>query len=157
MVLVTGEAGCGKTALVHEFARQAQASFAELVVAVGNCSAHTGSGDPYLPFREILNLLAGELETRWRRGLLTQVNAARLWALFPQVAQALVEFGPDLIGTFVPTATLQVQATKLPPDQRYWLNRLDRPEVDEVTKVAQSDLFEQFSKVLQAVAQTAPL
>ncbi len=157
VVLVTGEAGCGKTALVHEFARQAQAGFAELVVAVGNCSAHTGSGDPYLPFREILNLLAGELETRWRRGLLTQVNAARLWALFPQVAQALVEFGPDLIGTFVPTAPLQVQATKLPPDQRYWLNRLDRPEVDEVTKVAQSDLFEQFSKVLQAVTQTAPL
>ncbi len=154
VVLVTGEAGCGKTALVHEFARQAQVVFEDVVVAVGNCSAHTGSGDPYLPFREILNLLAGEIENRWRRGLLTEVNAARLWTLWPRVAQALVEFGPALIGAFVPIATLQNQAPSLPPEQRLWLNR---PEVDEATRVAQSDLFEQFSRVLQAVAQTAPL
>jgi adenylate cyclase len=53
---VTGEAGSGKTALITEFARRAEEANADLVVAIGNCNAQTGIGDPYLPFREILVL-----------------------------------------------------------------------------------------------------
>ncbi len=48
---VTGEAGAGKTALVIEFARRAQAAHPKLLVALGNCNAQTGMGDPYLLFR----------------------------------------------------------------------------------------------------------
>ncbi|MFQ5792775.1 MAG: ATP-binding protein, partial [Acidobacteriota bacterium] len=49
---VTGEAGAGKTALVTEFARRAQERHEDLLVAIGDCNAQTGIGDPSLPFRE---------------------------------------------------------------------------------------------------------
>jgi DNA-binding SARP family transcriptional activator len=62
VVFVTGEAGSGKTALIQEFARRAQAADAGLVIAWGHGNAHTGIGDPYLPFREVLGLLTGDVE-----------------------------------------------------------------------------------------------
>lgn len=58
---VTGEAGAGKTALVTEFAHRAQIQHDELLVAIGDCNAQTGIGDPYLPFREVLGLLTGDV------------------------------------------------------------------------------------------------
>lgn len=59
---VTGEAGAGKTALVTEFARRAQDDHPDLIVAVGQGDAQTGAGDPYLPFREVMELLTGDVE-----------------------------------------------------------------------------------------------
>jgi predicted ATPase len=56
---VTGEAGSGKSALIYEFARRAQESEKNLVVAVGNCNAQMGLGAPYFPFLELLTLLTG--------------------------------------------------------------------------------------------------
>ena len=46
---VTGEAGAGKTALVTEFARHAQDTHEDLLVAIGDCNAQTGIGAPYMP------------------------------------------------------------------------------------------------------------
>ena len=54
VAFVTGEAGSGKTALLQEFSRLSQEEYPDLVVASGNCNAHTGIGDPYLPFREVM-------------------------------------------------------------------------------------------------------
>jgi len=51
---VSGEAGSGKTALLTQFARRAEARHPELVVAMGQGDAQTGIGDAYLPFREVL-------------------------------------------------------------------------------------------------------
>ena len=106
IIFITGEAGSGKTVLVHEFIRRAQETSTNLVVASGNCNAHTGAGDPYLPFREILSLLTGDIEIKWNQGMLTQESASRLWTLLPTSVQVLAEFGPDLINTFIPGATL---------------------------------------------------
>src|SRR3712207_2912382 len=61
---VTGEAGVGKSALVHEFVRRAEEVNTQLVAAVGQCNAQTGMGDAYLPFREVLNLLTGAQELK---------------------------------------------------------------------------------------------
>jgi len=44
VVFVTGDAGQGKTALIQEFARHAQAAHPDLVFASGNGNAHTGIG-----------------------------------------------------------------------------------------------------------------
>jgi transcriptional regulator with XRE-family HTH domain len=57
VVFITGEAGEGKTTLMAEFARRAQATHSDLIVAGGNCNAFTGVGDPYLPFRDVFSLL----------------------------------------------------------------------------------------------------
>jgi transcriptional regulator with XRE-family HTH domain len=61
---VIGEAGRGKTSLLAEFAQRAQDHHEALVVASGICNAFSGTGDPYLPFRDILRMLIGDVETR---------------------------------------------------------------------------------------------
>jgi hypothetical protein len=96
VTFITGEAGSGKTALLQEFARRAQEVHGDLVVANGNCSAYTGIGDAYLPLREIMELLTGNVEARWAAGAMSQGHARRLWRMLPYAAQALVEAGPDL-------------------------------------------------------------
>ena len=62
IVFIAGEAGQGKTALINAFMRRAAAERRDLVTAGGACNAYTGSGDPYLPFREVLGLLSGDVE-----------------------------------------------------------------------------------------------
>jgi len=94
ILFVIGGAGRGKTMLVQEFARQAQTTDGELLVVRGSCNAHTGSGDPYLPFREALTMLCGDVETRWAGGLITTEHARRLWQAMPLTLPVLVEHAP---------------------------------------------------------------
>jgi len=65
---VSGDAGSGKTALVTEFARRALEEHEELVVAIGQSDAQTGDGDAYLPFRELLGTLTGDVYEWWKSG-----------------------------------------------------------------------------------------
>ncbi len=162
VVFVTGEAGSGKTALVQEFTRRAQNVHADLIVASGNCNAYTGIGDPYLPFREILELLSGDVEARWAAGAMTGEHAHRLWITLPLTAQALVEAGPDLLDTFVLRAALLERAMTCAPGRVDWLTRLTELVERKTTSAGmpspqQSDLFKQYSKVLKALARQAPL
>jgi DNA-binding SARP family transcriptional activator/predicted ATPase len=179
VVFVTGEAGSGKTALVQEFTRRAQEAHADpstgsprlrsgqagqaLVVASGNCNAYTGIGDPYLPFREILGLLTGDVEARWAAGAMTREHARRLWNTLPLAAQALVEAGPDLLDTFVPRAALLERAMTYALGRADWLTRLDELVERKPTTgpgmpgPQQSDLFEQYTRVLQVLARQVSL
>jgi hypothetical protein len=65
VVFITGEAGSGKSMLLQEFVRRALITHADLLVAGGNCNAFTGIGDPYLPFRELLQQLTGDMESEF--------------------------------------------------------------------------------------------
>ena len=164
IVFVTGDAGQGKTALVQEFARRAQAAHPELVVAGGNGNAYTGQGDPYVSFREILSLLSGEIKERWAVQSFSREQARRLWHTLPLTAQALVEAGPDLVDTFVSGAPLAQRAGAYAPwpGRADWLPRLQqlvqrkasfppRPDLN------QNALFEQYSRVVRAIARRRPL
>ena len=71
VIFVTGEAGHGKTALLAEFAARAQAAQPELIVACGYCNAYAGLGDPYLPFRDVMDLLIGHVEALLAAGAIT--------------------------------------------------------------------------------------
>jgi DNA-binding SARP family transcriptional activator len=106
VAFVTGEAGSGKTALIQEFSRHSQEIVADLCVASGNCNAYTGIGDPYLPFREIVEMLTGDVEAKWAAGAITKEHALRLWNTIPPAAQILSEAGRDLINTFIPGRAL---------------------------------------------------
>jgi predicted ATPase/DNA-binding SARP family transcriptional activator len=170
VAFVTGEVGSGKTALIQEFTRRAQKAHADhskgsgqaLIVASGNCNAYTGVGDPYLPFREVLELLTGDVEARWVAGAISREHALRLWNTFPLAAQALVEAGPDLIDTFVPRTTLLERAKTGGPIKADWVTRLDEYVKRKQTGLGtpspqQSDLFEQYARMLQALARQVPL
>lgn len=93
IIFVTGEAGSGKTALVNHFARQAQQQLTDLVVAGGTCNAHTGSGDPYLPFREILS----RLDVEWQWTASTHVTQSDLFEQFTQTLQTISRQQPLLL------------------------------------------------------------
>jgi len=158
----TGEAGAGKTALVTEFARRAQAQHDDLLVAVGECNAQTGIGDPYLPFREVLGLLTGDVEARLARGTITQENAGRLRAFLRVSGQALVDLGPDLIDILVPGVGLATRAGTFLAGRVGWLDRLEALEQRKAATASspgadQTRIFEQYTQVIQGMAAQQPL
>jgi DNA-binding winged helix-turn-helix (wHTH) protein/predicted ATPase len=56
-VLVTGEPGIGKTALVETFVRQVEAADDGIAVTHGYCIEHYGSGEAYLPVLDAIGRL----------------------------------------------------------------------------------------------------
>jgi predicted ATPase/DNA-binding SARP family transcriptional activator len=178
VVLVTGEAGSGKTALIQEFTQRAQDALSStsldkttapvwpsrdsIIVASGNCNAHTGIGDPYLPFREIMELLTGDVESRWAAGAITGEHARLLWNTLPVTAQALVDSGPDLINTFIPGSALLERSSTYLQTRKDWLPPLEelverKSKAMITSSPQQSDLFEQYTRVLTALARKATL
>jgi predicted ATPase/Flp pilus assembly protein TadD len=161
---VTGEPGAGKSTLISEFARQAQHRHPDLVVAVGDCNAQTGTGDAYLPFREILSMLTGDLEGKLADQAISQDNATRLQGLLRWSGQALVELGPDLIDIFVPGSGLLVKGTTLLAEKAGWTDKLGdllrrrkgEPE-PSASGLEQSHLFEQYTRVICRLAERNPL
>jgi DNA-binding SARP family transcriptional activator/tetratricopeptide (TPR) repeat protein len=162
VIFVTGEAGSGKTTLVNEFTGRARTTVVDLIVANGNCNAHTGIGDPYLPFREILELITGDVEARWSAGAITRDYARFLWDLIPVTTQALLDSGPGLVDTFISGTALfervaAFTAGELDP-QSLHDRLLKRKNADSLVQNShQSDLFIQYSKVLHAIALRTPL
>jgi len=162
VAFITGEAGSGKTTLLQEFTQRAQTAHPDLVVASGTCSSHTGIGDPYLPFREILELLTGDVEARWAAGAISRDHAIRLWNNLPIVAEALVEDGSDLIDTFVPVHGLIERCNACISNQTNWLTRLDELNNRRLPGVrppipGQIDIFEQHTRVFQNISHHVPL
>jgi DNA-binding SARP family transcriptional activator len=158
ILFVIGGAGRGKTMLVQEFARRAQQDDSELLVVSGMCNAYTGIGDPYLPFREILMALAGDVETQWTGGLISTEPARRLWEAMPVTLPALVEFAPDLIGPFVPVKPLQARAATFAPSDAEWFQQLRLfTNGDPRMQLEERRLFTQYTEALKAVAAQRPL
>jgi DNA-binding SARP family transcriptional activator/tetratricopeptide (TPR) repeat protein len=161
VVFVTGGPGRGKTALLGEFVRRAMDAHSDLLVALGKCNALSGAGDPYLPFREMLSMLMGDVEARWAAGSIGRDHARRLWAALPIAAQALAERGPYITGILIDGPTLLSRAEVATELQvAPWLTRL-REQVEHQrahTKgLEQSHLFEQVTNVLCCLARTHPL
>jgi predicted ATPase len=129
-------------------------------------NAYTGAGDPYLPFRQSLSLLSGDVEASWSAGDIDKEQALRLWHTLPAAAQALVETGPDLVGTFVPSNSLLGQARAFVHWSggagTGWLASLEelvacRAASPPGPGPQQSDLFEQYTRVLHRLAQPGAL
>ncbi len=158
VVFVTGEAGQGKTALLHAFVRQAVVTHPEIVAAAGACNAYTGVGDPYLPFRDLLGLLTGDLQARVSAGSLSREQALRLWQIMPATVQALVEEGADLLQTFISLRPLLARSAPwLDPATRQALaERVAHPPIFD-PMLQQASLFEHFAQVLARLASQAPL
>jgi tetratricopeptide (TPR) repeat protein/transcriptional regulator with XRE-family HTH domain len=162
VVFVTGSAGSGKSSLVRVFAEQSCDQYPNLVAVSGACTAYVGVGDPYLPFREQLDLLTGEIALSYEAGGIGDDIAQRLWELLPHACDALLDQGTDLIGTFRSShalvarvgqaldagAPIAAQAARL---QALLAQRL------APAPLHQFDLFTQYTRVLQRLAEHCPL
>ncbi len=162
MLFVTGDAGSGKTALIQEFCRRAQESHPDLIVADGKCNAHTGVGDPYLPFIEILNLLTGDIEAKYAACSISKEHALRLWNLLPSSAKAILENGRDMINVFTQGASLVSRASGFSSRRTDWPTQLkklveQKSALPADPTLQQRNLFEQYTRVLQSLAREKPL
>jgi len=163
---VTGEAGFGKTSLAAEFAQRAQERDEELLVVIGDCNAQTGIGDPYLPFREVLAMLAGDIDDRVAQGMTTEENASRLKKFLRVSKRLIVDVGPDLIDIFLPGAGIATRAGALVVgDKQKGRGRSSSfsgsaaalSMADTSLSNEQSRIFEQVTTVLTSLSQQKPL
>ena len=162
---ITGEGGSGKTSLTREFALRAQASHESLLIATGNCNAQTGIGDPYLPFRELLGLLTGNVDARSRQEVVNSENAGRIGRFLSVSKRVITDLGPDLADILVPGAGIATKVGKLVASDSGLLKRVGLQPEAAVSGPAnplegpteQARVFEQYTAVLKAIAQERPL
>lgn len=159
VLFITGEAGTGKTALAREFCRQACESHPEVAVGVGKGNAHTGVGDPYLPFREVLAGLTGDIESGGAVGWITRAHATRMLEALPRTGRILARDGPDLVGTLIAPEPLLDRVRGLATGEAWAheLARAARRRVGREPLAERADLFRQCVRVLHEVARERPL
>jgi tetratricopeptide (TPR) repeat protein len=160
VVFITGGPGQGKTALLDAFAHRAMEEHSNLLVASGNCNAYSGLGDPYLPFRDLMAMLTGDVEARWDAGAVTRDHARRLWAAMPIVVNALLDRGPNLVDVLVPGAALLSRSLAAGQGDAPWLTRLRehiRRHAAGLRGVEQAHLFQQVTDALRTIAEEQPL
>ncbi|MCB0168079.1 MAG: AAA family ATPase, partial [Anaerolineae bacterium] len=160
IAFIRGEAGRGKTSLLQAFAQQAQRDVPDLIVAEGTCSAHVGQGDPFLPVRDLFDMLTGDIEAHWQANTLALDQARRLWRFVPAVTQTLLDEGVDLFGILVSPSALYIRLKAHSAAQFTGLDRLRQmsqqplaPRLDQT----QAQLFEQITRVLAALSGAKPL
>jgi tetratricopeptide (TPR) repeat protein len=161
---LAGEAGAGKSALIAEFSRRAQQAHKELIVAAGVCNDLDGKGDPYLPFREVLSLLTGDVEAAVAEGAPTPTSASRLTGLIARSGQILVDIAPDLINVVIPGSRVVAVAGKAIASRVGWLQKLDglagtEPTPSTVGEPAlQPDrIYQEFAAFLLQLSETDPI
>ena len=167
VLLVTGEAGWGKTALINEFVRRILEKNPSAVAAGGSGVAYTGIGDPYHLFSEILAELTGEVAEQVSASGMSPEQARRLQRLVPFTCQAILEQGPDLVGSLLPGESLARRAADYaaaqergcPGWQASLTELVERKAVSYTSGEVpqQAHLFQQVIRVLKALAQRQPL
>jgi DNA-binding SARP family transcriptional activator len=134
IAFIQGEAGSGKTAIMAEFARRAERTDANLVVAAGQCRPTTGVVDLYAPFRRALGMLIGDLHEAVATGLSAPDQERRLWAASPDALRTLIEHGPGLVESLVPAREVLARA-------RPWAAHLGR-QLEELVAITARDRSE---------------
>jgi len=158
VAFVVGGPGRGKTALMRAFAERAMAACPDLLVVGGDCNAYSGVGDAYLPFRETLGMLTGDVESRWRAGRVSREHARRLWSALPVTLPALVAHGPSVVDTLVLGSGLMSRAEQAGLGGAPWIAELHALSNRSVAGgLEQQALFQQVTNTLQAVAVERPL
>ncbi len=160
VIFITGGPGRGKTALLEAFTQIALKANPKLLVASGKCHAFTGAGDPYLPYRDVMAMLTGDVEGRWDAGAITRDHSQRLWASFSFVVQRLLDIGPHLLDVFVSSTALLSRSEAALPDNPPWLSRLREHALRDWQRskdLEQSHLFQQYTNTLLTITKSQPL
>ena len=159
---VTGQAGSGKTALVNRFFQEALERAPEVIVAVGSSNSQTGMGDPYLPFREALAMLTGDVTANQAVGKIAPENANRIRTVMVRSVQVLVEVAPELVNVLIPGGKLLTLVGQAMVKKTGWMERLEQLTKRDASKVGdppseQGRIFEQFTNFLQRLSAETPI
>jgi tetratricopeptide (TPR) repeat protein len=164
LAFVVGEAGSGKTALLREFTRRAQQAHAGLVAASGECDDLASQADPYLPFREVLAQLTGDVDKALAQGSITPDGANRLKRLLAQSGQVLVDIAPDLINVVIPGTRLVALLGKAVASRTGWLEKLDglahkkhAPTTIGAPSLSSDRVYEEYAAFLRRLSESQPL
>jgi len=151
---VVGEAGSGKTTLVNGFFDIVEKVAPEAIIAYAECDAQVGISDPYLPFREILAVLTGDTETKQAR----PKTAKNLGKFAETAIEALLEIGPDLIGSIIPGGALIARGVKIFSEKSEVIKQIKRRLNNQIEmELNQSTIFQQYTNVLSALAKKQPI
>lgn len=154
---ILGGAGTGKSTLAHEFVNQAGEKYENLVALVGNCNALTGKSDPYLPFMEIMAQLSGSVEAKLSQGSISSQNANRIKKLALVSGKTLIEHAPDLVGLFLPGASLAAKVIGFAVGESGLLDKLNPEENAPIPEIDQSRIWKQYTDMLVAFSEKTPL
>jgi len=166
VVFIAGEAGAGKSTLVEKFIHDEEELDPALVASIGECNAHTGSGDPYLPLRQVLTSLTTDPDAKKSADEIASAKRTAGLKEFARISgEMLLKFGPDLIGIFVPGAgfvTRIATEAALSGDLAHKLSeRVGKNKESESVKVNpaldQEKIFEQYASVLKALSKDRTL
>lgn len=161
VVFVVGEAGQGKTALLRAFVARAQAADPRVLAAVGSCNAYTGSGDPFMPFRDVLEELTRVAEAEGNPAPFEGPRTERLRRVAPLAGRILREEGPNLFGTVLPRQRLGSLASETDSARGLAGGDPERLEAEwlgaPVASDRQAALRSEVARSLRRVATAAPL
>ncbi|MDJ0962342.1 MAG: AAA family ATPase [Acidimicrobiia bacterium] len=160
VVLISGEAGSGKTMVCRRFTEAAQERSPGLLTSSGRCNAHGGIGDPYLPFREVLAQLTGDVRGQYQAGALTREQATQLWEAIPLTTRLLHERAGSHVGVTVNGSSLVARLEEAMPSAR-WLDGLRgrvaaAQQAMSPTRV-QPALFAELGAFLEGLSELHPL
>ncbi|MBW2409532.1 MAG: AAA family ATPase, partial [Deltaproteobacteria bacterium] len=154
VVLVSAEAGSGKTALVSEFARRALEKHPNLLAASGRCNSFSGQGDAYLPLHQVMETLCCIKNPEWPGAV------ERLWEAFPQTLSTVMTTGPDLIDRLINPVKVMSRAIAVEATTKIWLEPLQKliQAERENPKVRDTQfIIDMFNSVLAALSKHNPL
>ena len=161
VAFLSGAPGAGKSSLIDEFAARLSAINPDAVVAVGNCDAHTGIGDPYLPFLDLLNQLTGNVEAKLSQQAISEKSARRLRQIGKISVDLLIQYAPDLIGTVIPGSSLIVGVIRKAAESSGLLDKIKKP-LEEAQKgiggeIDQQRIIASYTALIGGLADRVPL
>lgn len=157
---VTGEAGAGKTTLVNAFVQSLETELRDAVVAFGQCSGIDGKTDAYLPFRDVLAMLTGDIESKPIKNRINEHHARKIGDIGGVSFNVLYELAPDLIGIMIPGSQLLARAAgvvgKESPIFKHLKRRSEQAAASQ-SEMSNVGICEQYINYLEGVAKKAPL
>jgi len=160
LCFVIGEAGSGKTTLLNSFIRSIEETDPDVVVAIGECNGQIGIMDPYLPFRDVITMLIGDFDAKLTQNRISPQNAKRLTNFVETSLEALLEYGPDLIGNLIPGGILVTIATKILTKKAKLLDKLKK-KLDSnklsIDDINEPRIFQQYTNVIRALTSNNTL
>ncbi len=142
VLLISGEAGVGKSAFLRRVCAEALQQVSDLTIAVGTCNLQFGLSDPYLPFKEIVRSLIRDTT----RLPLPQGEARTVGEL--TLTELLLSF-PQLIPVFRPDVILGSQRWEKVLERLRLSNRV---EDESLTGLDQTVIFDQVSRLLRRIS-----